>query len=214
MGWDAEDAEDAYWAARADEVEPEIPEDWDGTPPESDFEDPPEDAPDWNVRTDTALTGTTARHQPFRADEISVNQIAPPPERREGCRMWHDESQTIGQEKTRTMRKNAILAQIERAEATLRDLRAELSKIDRPAEPTDLTDSLGRLVITFNFRFNGMDRIYTFAAVRTNGRWYLTGHARVRPDGMTWDELMGWVDSTGEIVGGIDVATRWKTIPR
>jgi hypothetical protein len=132
MGWDAEDAEDAYWAARADEIEPEIPEDWDGTPPESDFEDPPEDAPDWNVRTDTALTGTTARHQPFRADEISVNQIAPPPERREGYRMWHDESQTIGQEKTRTMRKNAILAQIERAEATLRDLRAELSKIDRP----------------------------------------------------------------------------------
>jgi len=173
MGWDAEDAEDAYWAARADEVEPEIPEDWDGTPPESDFEDPPED------------------------DELD----------------WSAEAETIGQGKTRTMRKNAILAQIERAEATLRDLRAELSKIDRPAEPTDLTDSLGRLVITFNFRFNGRGRIYTFAAVRTDGSWHLTGHAHGHPNGVTWDELMGWAESTGEIVGGIDVATRWKKIP-
>lgn len=60
------------------------------------------------------------------------------------------------------------------------------------AEPT--TDDS---VIAFRVRFNEGQRFYSYAALRSGGRWFTTGPNS--PKSYTWTELVGWLDAKDKV---------------
>jgi hypothetical protein len=54
---------------------------------------------------------------------------------------------------------------------------------------------------------------YSYAALRINGRWYLTGSTRRRAASpVTWDDLLLWMDSGEYPVTDLQKATDWNDI--
>ncbi len=129
--------------------------------------------------------------------------------------MEHERQEITMESALKRMRRNALAARIEAAEAQLREARMELAKMNGPEEPlSDFMDShpLGRPVVTFNLRFEGRGRVYTYAAIRAVGRWHLTG-SQMGHKPFTWHELMEWIEANGGAVDGIRLATEWETLP-
>lgn len=52
----------------------------------------------------------------------------------------------------------------------------------------------------------GPDEEFTYAAVKVNGRWWLTGRVRV---GMTWDDLVRFVIGRGKVTE-MWIVSEWK----
>lgn len=79
----------------------------------------------------------------------------------------------------------------------LRDLIAkaqiELSKIERrPVEPEDSH------LITFEVQFTGYGQVYTFAAIKADGRWYPTGRNLPKYFG-SWEEIFDYFEARGTV---------------
>lgn len=166
MGWDAEDAEAAYWASGA-------------------------------------TRGRPARWGDLVHRPVAMNMISEYPE---------DEGQERDvAELTREARREALQKRINRTEASLAEARVELAKLDRPVEPKS-TITGDAPMIQFRFQFNGYGRVYTFGAVRADGRWYLTGTRSEFRTGRTWDELMDWIEARGTLVGPIRHAIEFRDI--
>lgn len=74
------------------------------------------------------------------------------------------------------------------------DAQAMLVKIERrPIEPDD-----DNAVITFRFMYSGYGQVYTFAAIKADGRWYPTG--RNLPNHFaSWEDLFEYFEARGSI---------------
>lgn len=87
---------------------------------------------------------------------------------------------------------------------------------DRPDEPgRDFIDGVHPvtpLVVRFAIDFGKGEGMYHFAAIRTNSRWYTTGH--VGPQGVSWKRLWAWIEERGGLMRDTDMelAGGWKPL--
>lgn len=73
------------------------------------------------------------------------------------------------------------------------DLLAKIEK--RPIEPDD-----DRSLVMFEFQFNGYGAVYTYGAVKVNGKWYLTGSNKSGPgSALSWEALFDWFEARGTV---------------
>lgn len=93
-----------------------------------------------------------------------------------------------GTDSMRDMSKDELEEMIEAAQA-------ELSRRERmPVEPTDHT------MVTFDFQFAGQGRAYSYAAIKTDGVWYVSGTTVDRLQGVTWETLINDFMDRGQII--------------
>lgn len=85
--------------------------------------------------------------------------------------------------------------------------KAELARLEaRPAEPVEGT------VVRFALQYTGSGRVYTFAAICANSKWYVTGNGALGR-GVSWSDLLDWIERAGKLVGPIQIATGWGDLP-
>lgn len=97
------------------------------------------------------------------------------------------------------------------------ELNKQLEELpERPAEPgKHLIDGVAPttpLVVRFGIDFGRGKGIYHFAAIRTRGKWYTTGH--VGPQGVSWKRLWSWIEERGGLIEGtsMQLVDRWKSL--
>jgi hypothetical protein len=94
--------------------------------------------------------------------------------------------------------------------ALIEQAQAELARLEaRPAEP--FADVAVTIVVLFRFRYDGRGKIYTFAAVRTDTKWYVTGNG-APGRGITWSALWEWIEGQGKLVGPMQIASNWDEL--
>lgn len=71
--------------------------------------------------------------------------------------------------------------------AELESWLAERAKTQVLPEPDDVTN-----IISFRKQFDRFGTVYAYAAIRTNGLWYLTGAKS--PQGITWTALSEFIE--------------------
>lgn len=88
----------------------------------------------------------------------------------------------------------------------------ELAALDaRPEEPGSAFTG-DEPVVIFDFKYHALsDTTYTFAAVRANGTWYLTGNG-APSRGVTWDALLDWIEDNGVLMGSIRHAIEFRDL--
>jgi hypothetical protein len=94
--------------------------------------------------------------------------------------------------------------QLERQLAAVVDRLAELNA--QPVEPQPIGGETP--VIRWDMRFTGCDITYSYTAIVSGKRWYLSGNRNPGP--MTWDELMDWIQ--GRVVGSIWRVTSYEEL--
>lgn len=77
-----------------------------------------------------------------------------------------------------------LLRKIEKTERRLARVRAEIKAESYPTEPTVS-------LITFQKQYITVGKTYDYAALRANGRWYITGSTA--PQGITWRQLIDFI---------------------
>lgn len=82
-----------------------------------------------------------------------------------------------------TSREAALLATITAAQEEL----ARIASL--PKEPSD-----PQATVTFQIQFDGNSAVYTYAARKAVGRWFVTG-PRANRNGTTWDGMVQWIDN-------------------
>lgn len=93
-----------------------------------------------------------------------------------------------GTDSMRDMSKDELEEMIEAAQA-------ELSRREKmPVEPTDHT------MVTFDFQFGGQGRAYSYAAIKTDGVWYVSGTNVDRLQGVTWETMINDFIDRGQII--------------
>lgn len=96
--------------------------------------------------------------------------------------------------------------------ALIKEAQEELAKIERrPVEPTsDL--------VVFEFQFTGYGRVYSYAAIRVDKRWYVTGR-KYAHGSFLWHDLWDHFEKTGTVLSMVpayrsdDPADRYKVTP-
>lgn len=68
------------------------------------------------------------------------------------------------------------------------------------------------LVVRFTIDFGRGEGMYHFAAIRSAGRWYTTGH--VGPQGVSWKRLWTWIEERGGLMPdtSMELAGRWQDL--
>lgn len=82
-------------------------------------------------------------------------------------------------------------------------LERELDRINQFPEHDPFPDGT---VLRFDKRFSGMGRVYSYAAMRAEGDWHLTGAAKPRP-AYSWAGLADFL--TEGTVTNLEEACRW-----
>lgn len=87
----------------------------------------------------------------------------------------------------------------EELQRQLRIIEDEIARLeDRPAEPLGENP-----VVVFTIRFHIGGTAHTYAALKTNGKWYATdalGGFQAR----SWEQLLDWIDT--EHLGGLQAS--------
>jgi hypothetical protein len=65
------------------------------------------------------------------------------------------------------------------------------------------------LVLVFGVRYAGSTsgRVYTYAAMKAGGQWYMTGTGNRVPQGAGWTRIEQWLQSDGRSVVWVKAAT-------
>lgn len=102
------------------------------------------------------------------------------------------------------------------AKEEARRLRELAARLERQADKLDKLEPVALMlselgdgsVVTFEKQFRGADRVYSYAAIKTNGRWYLTSsREKAKTDaefaaflGSQYDEGRVWSPDTLEVL--------------
>lgn len=108
--------------------------------------------------------------------------------------------------------RSTLTVRVTELEQELGRVKADLERLqnfEARIPPTDASMTMGTVVRWRKvFGTGGGGTVYTYAAIKTNVGWFLTGTSTVS---MTWDRLVEFMVAKGTLLS-LDIATSWDPI--